>query len=404
MTGSTISDPQPSTLTTPHRRADAAAARHVRGSVRHRRAIAIAIWLNLVAAMIVVTLAVGGATRITDSGLSITRWEPVVGIVPPLSEAAWQAELEEYRQIPEYQLVNKGMSLEAFKRIYWWEWGHRISGRLIGLVFAVPFAAFLLLGGMPGWLKWRLALLFGLGGLQGVVGWWMVASGLVDRVDVSHYRLAVHLGLACLLLVLTVWTAQRVAADARADTRCTRDGPRRTAPGAGTATARAVSPAGGRGAMLLLVLLFVQILLGALVAGLDAGLAWNTWPLMDGALIPEGLFFESPWWINLLENRLTVQFDHRVFGYLLVVAAGWHAVAVARSGWGAAAYRAAALFALIVLQAVIGIHVVVWNMPAGLALAHQLTAAALLWLATVHALQMRAAGGSVALAPRAPGG
>src|SRR5712691_1405818 len=250
---------------------------------------AIRLWLWAVAALIFAMVLVGGATRLTESGLSIVEWRPVAGTLPPLSEADWQAEFEKYKTIPQYQLVNRGMSLAEFTTIFWWEWTHRLLGRLIGAAFLLPFVWFLWKGWVEPGLRGRLWLIFGLGAAQGVVGWWMVASGLADRVIVSQYRLAFHLTLACVIYAAILWTADRLFA--------------RPAP-AVPARLRA-------GALALLCLVLVQIYLGALVAGLRAGLIYNTWPLIDGALVPDRarLFFDQPLWRNLFENALTVQFN-----------------------------------------------------------------------------------------------
>jgi cytochrome c oxidase assembly protein subunit 15 len=323
-------------------------------------------WLRIVAAFVVATLIVGGATRITDSGLSIVEWAPIVGVIPPLTDAAWQAALEAYRQIPEYQLVNRGMSMGEFQFIYWWEWAHRALARTIGLVFVVPFAVFWLRGMLPGWFKpWGL-LLLALGGLQGFVGWWMVSSGLSDRVDVSQYRLATHLCLACVILMLTVALSVRLA---------------------GTAGRAAFAPRAVRvGALLLPLLLLVQVGLGALVAGIDAGLASDTWPLMMGEVVPPGLLALEPAWLNFFENPLTVQFTHRLTGYVVVAFALWHIV----SAWRAGAERgtAAALLVLLSAQVVSGVGVVVWQVPATLAAVHQAVAAVTLWVAVAHAMHI----------------
>jgi cytochrome c oxidase assembly protein subunit 15 len=326
---------------------------------------AIVWWLRIVAAMVVATLLVGGATRITDSGLSITEWEPILGVIPPLTHAAWLEALDAYRQIPEYQLVNKGMSLSAFQVIYWWEWGHRMIARTIGLVFVIPLVVFWLRGMLPQWFKPWALLLLALGGLQGFVGWWMVSSGLVDRVDVSQYRLAVHLLLACFILALTVWLSVRLS---------------------GRAGAVPAPPIVKISGAALAVALFVQIGLGALVAGIDAGLASDTWPLMAGALVPEGLSALAPPWLNAFENPLTVQFNHRVAGYLVVAVAALHALAAARAGAGQRG--ALVLLALVVAQAISGILVVVWQVPPVLAGLHQVTAAITLWVAVAHATML----------------
>ncbi len=258
---------------------------------------AIRVWLTAVAALMVLTLVVGGATRLTESGLSIVEWKPVTGVLPPLSQDAWQAEFAKYKQIPQYVRENRWMSLDDFKAIYWWEWSHRLLARLVGAAFLLPFLFFLWRGWIEPGLKARLWMLFGGGALLGAVGWWMVSSGLAGRVSVSQYRLAFHLTLACAIYAAILWTARALQS-------------------------RVVEPAPGRlrlTAASLAVLVLVQIYLGALVAGLDAGLVFNTWPHIDGALIPsaERLWFESPAWRNLFENTLTVQFDHRMVAYAL---------------------------------------------------------------------------------------
>lgn len=315
-------------------------------------------WLRIVALFVLATLVIGGATRLTDSGLSITEWEPILGIIPPLSEAAWQDALALYRQIPEYQLVNRGMSLGEFKVIYYWEWGHRLIARVIGLVFAVPLAVFWWRGMLPGWFKPWALLLFALGGLQGFVGWWMVTSGLVERVDVSQYRLAVHLTLACLILALTVWLSVALQG----------------------AAVRRAAPAALRVAGAVLVgACLCQIAMGAIVAGMDAGLASNTWPLMNGALVPEGLWTLQPALSNAFENPLTAQFIHRMMGYaLLVIAAAFFAISL-KAGIGVK--RAALVLTMMVAQAVVGVGLVVWQVPIVLASLHQVIGAAILWVA-----------------------
>jgi len=287
----------------------------------HRRAIRL--WLNAIAALLVLMVMVGGATRLTDSGLSIVEWRPVTGVLPPVGQSAWMLEFEKYKTSSEYELANKGMTLEEFKRIYWWEWAHRLLGRLIGAAFLLPLLIFQLRGFIEPGLKRRLWLIFALGALQGAIGWWMVASGLVGRVDVAQERLAIHLTTACLILIAVVWTsrdlARRPAAAAAPLTRI----PRRLA-----STAVAI-----------LALLVAQIALGGLVAGLKAGLIYDTWPLIDGAFIPsrEHLLFLQPAWTNLTDNHLTVQFIHRMLAYLLVALAALHAVDCAYHGHG---YRA----------------------------------------------------------------
>jgi cytochrome c oxidase assembly protein subunit 15 len=347
---------------------------HIMTTTQRRRAIRL--WLYAMAFLVVAMVTVGGATRLTDSGLSIVEWRPVTGIVPPLGQADWLAEFAKYQTSSQYELANKGMTLDAFKRIYWWEWAHRSLGRVIAAAFLLPFLVFLFKGWIEPGLKWRLWLIFALGGLQGAIGWWMVASGLVGRVDVAQERLAVHLTMACIILAALVWTARSLA-------------PKRgLAPTRGVGVARRLAPT----AMLLLVLVVMQIALGGLVAGLKAGLLYDTWPLIDGALIParERLFLLAPTWINFLDNHLTVQFTHRTIGYVLIVAAIVHAVDCAGNGSRSVTASAAALALLLLVQATLGIMTVIWHVPLLLALAHQAGAIAVLIAATVHAQGLRA--------------
>src|SRR5580692_3529296 len=292
----------------------------------HRRAIRL--WLYAVAALVLAMVLVGGATRLTESGLSITEWQPVIGALPPLSDAQWQAEFEKYQAIPQYHALNQGMSLDAFKSIYWWEWTHRLIGRVIGFIFLLPLLWFLWRGWIGPGLRGRLWFIFGLGALQGAVGWWMVASGLVHRVEVSQYRLATHLVLACAIYVAIIWTAQRLGA-------------RPTMP---------VPPRIRSSAMALLLLVLLQIYLGALVAGLRAGYVYNTWPLIDGSLIPDSarLFLNTPAWRNFFENTLTVQFDHRMVAYTIFICALLHAFDVARSARSSWVVSSATVLALAV--------------------------------------------------------
>ena len=289
----------------------------------HTRAVRL--WLYAAAAMVAAMVLVGGATRLTESGLSITEWKPVMGALPPLSEAQWLTEFHRYQQIPQYHELNSGMSLAAFKTIFWWEWTHRLLGRLIGVVFLVPLLWFLWRGWIEPGLRARLWLIFGLGALQGAVGWWMVASGLVHRIEVSQYRLATHLVLACIIYIAILWTALRLGENEQQPP---------------PARIRAV-------AVGLLVLVLGQIYLGALVAGLRAGYVYNTWPLIDGGIVPEAsrLFITKPLWRNFFENALTVQFDHRMLAYAIWLVAGWHLVDTVRRG--TAWHGALALFAAV---------------------------------------------------------
>lgn len=298
-------------------------------------------WLIGVAGLVFVMVIVGGATRLTDSGLSITEWQPLLGAIPPFTEQHWLEAFEKYRQIPEYQLVNKGMSLEDFKFIYWWEWAHRFLGRVIGLAFFLPFVYFVVTGALSVRLALRCGVLFVLGGLQGALGWYMVASGLVDRVDVSQYRLAAHLSLATIIFGALLW----VALGLEARRHVPRDGREWTA-------------------LLIAGLVLVQVAAGGFVAGLDAGFGYNTWPLMDGALVPQGLFASQPWWRNIFENALTVQFNHRVLAYVIAVLALSYAYVVqSRPG--------ALLAGAVLLQIALGIWTLLWSVPLWLGLAHQ---------------------------------
>ena len=335
-----------------------------------RRQRAIRLWLYAVAVLIFAMVLVGGATRLTESGLSIVEWKPVNGTLPPLGEAAWQAEFDKYKSIPQFQHLNSAMTLAEFKTIFWWEWTHRLMGRLIGAAFLLPFLFFLAKGWIGEGLRWRLWTIFALGALQGAVGWWMVASGLADRVEVSQYRLATHLILACAIFAAIVWTAARLAQRTEVESL------RRT---------RAIS-------LLLLGLVLAQIYLGALVAGLRAGLIYNTWPLIEGAFIPDAakLWFEHPWWRNLFENTLTVQFSHRMVAYALWMLSLLWIVHVTRHvtdrGVRLFAYKIAGA---VTIQALLGIMTLVYQVPIGLALAHQAMAITVLALATVQAAWLR---------------
>ena len=327
-------------------------------------------WLHGVAVLIALMVIVGGITRLTDSGLSIVEWRPVTGTVPPLSENAWAAEFEKYKTSSEYELVNKGMTLSEFKRIYWWEWVHRLLGRVIGAAFLLPLLFFQFRGWIEPRIKWRLWMIFALGALQGGIGWWMVASGLVGRVDVAQERLSIHLTMACLILIAVVWTARRLAP--------------------ATSVASAVPRRLAWTAVAILSLLVVQIALGGLVAGLKAGLVYYTWPLIDGALIParEHLFFLAPAWANLIDNHLAVQFTHRMVAYLLVALATLHAADCAYHN--ERRVSAIALASLLLLQATLGVVTLLWHVPMLLALAHQSVAVVALVVATVHAANLLA--------------
>jgi cytochrome c oxidase assembly protein subunit 15 len=322
-------------------------------------------WLISVAALIAIMVLVGGATRLTESGLSIVEWKPVTGALPPLNDAQWAQAFEAYKTIPQYRELNAGMSLVEFKTIFWWEWSHRLLGRVIGAVYLLPFLFFLWRGAFGAELKRRLWLIFGLGALQGAVGWWMVASGLSQRTEVSQYRLATHLVLAFVIFAAIVWTLRRLTAPPPAAAQ-----PRLKIMG-----------------VVLLGLTFLQLYFGALVAGLRAGKVYNTWPEIDGAFIPSAarLWFEEPWWRNLFENTLMVQFEHRMTAYALLALALLHAIDAVRSRAAAAVIGGAWwLVAAITLQAALGILTLLYQVPIDLALAHQATAIVVLALAVLQ--------------------
>jgi cytochrome c oxidase assembly protein subunit 15 len=256
----------------------------------------IAIWLFAVCAMVFLMVVVGGITRLTESGLSMVTWKPISGILPPLSDMAWVKEFANYQNYPEYKLINEGMSLDEFKSIFYWEYGHRVLGRLIGVVFFIPFMVFLFQKKIKSGLTSKLWMMFILGGSQGLLGWWMVKSGLVNEPDVSHYRLTAHLGLAIIIYIYMFGTALELVWPA--------------------APQKSTRP---RGLTLIIVkLIFLQILLGGLVAGKNAGKIYIDWPLMDGQFIPEGLRGLSPWYMNFFENIMTIQFDHRMLAYIIL--------------------------------------------------------------------------------------
>ncbi|UWQ12364.1 COX15/CtaA family protein [Aliiroseovarius crassostreae] len=317
------------------------------------------IWLAMLFVLVAAMVVVGGLTRLTDSGLSITEWAPITGAFPPMSEAAWSAEFEKYQKIPEFKLQNSHMDLAAFKEIYWWEWGHRQLGRFIGMVWAVGFLLLLVTKSIPaGWVP-RFLGLGALGGLQGAIGWWMVSSGLTgERVDVAAYRLAIHLGLAFLILGLISWYLLSIGRDA-----------------AKLMTARRAREGKLWGLSTgLLHLAFLQILLGALVAGIDAGRSFVDWPWMAGQIFPPDAFEISPIWRNFFENAGLVQFMHRMVGYLVVVFVliVWRA---SRRSPHADTRLAFSLVAVMVLaQAVLGIATVLQAAQLHVAITHQIGA------------------------------
>ncbi len=337
--------------------------------LRSDRSRPVAIWLIVVAVMVLAMVIVGGATRLTDSGLSITEWKPVTGAIPPLNAADWQAEFARYKQIPQYAQLNAGMSLADFKIIYGWEWSHRLLGRLLAVVFFVPLVVFAVRRMLSRRLFIRLGGIFVLGGLQGAVGWWMVASGLAGRVSVAPERLMTHLGLAFALLGLLLWTAFDAWSGAA----------RQTLP----------SP-WGRRAVVLIGLIYLQILLGALVAGNDAGLIYNDWPLMNGRLLPDD-YGTGGLWAVLAHDQGAVQLHHRLVAYLLALAAIALGVGVWRSRTLGASSRllGGVLAGTILAQGGLGVATLMLRALLGFSIAHQLAAAGVFSLATAFAWRVR---------------
>lgn len=323
---------------------------------------AIRAWLIVLFVMVAAMIAVGGATRLTGSGLSITEWKPVTGVLPPQGDAAWTAEFQKYQQIPQFQADNPTMDLAGFKRIYWWEWAHRLLGRAVGLVWAAGLAFFAATRRIPpGWTP-RLLTLGLLGGLQGVIGWWMVSSGLVaGMTSVASYRLAVHLGLAFAILGLIAWYCLQLSRPEAALLRARRAG-----------EPKLFSMSTG-----LMHLAFVQILLGALVAGIDAGRQYTGWPRMGGEWIPAAIWDPALGWRNFFENAATVQFTHRMVGYLLAVFAVVVWLRARRSPHPVTRGAFTVMIAAVALQVALGIVTVMHGAPLAEALAHQLGAVAL---------------------------
>ena len=329
---------------------------------------AVRAWIYCLAALVVLMVAVGGATRLTGSGLSITEWKPVTGAIPPVTEQAWMAEFEKYRQISQYELVNKGMTLAEFKFIYAWEWGHRQLGRLIGLVFFLPLVWFWARGIIKGRLALTLLGIGALGGLQGAIGWIMVASGLEPGMTaVAPIKLALHLTVASVILACLVWVASGL----------------KDRSGAVEEEART-----GYAPRILVGLILFQIALGGLVAGSKAGLTYNTWPLMDGVFIPpaSALFVVKPWIENFVDNVLLVQFNHRIVAYAIVAFAVWHAWTLRRQApTSKSAGRATGMAGLVLAQMALGIVTLMLAVPLWAGLAHQVFAMAVLAMAVVHA-------------------
>lgn len=330
---------------------------------------AVRIWLMGLFALVVVMIAVGGLTRLTDSGLSITEWNVVTGAVPPMNAAEWEAEFDKYRTIPQYQLQNKGMSLSEFKTIYWWEWGHRQLGRVIGLVWALGFFGFLVARKIPpGWTG-RLLGLGALGGAQGAIGWWMVRSGLTgEMLSVASYRLAVHLGLAFVILGLIAWYVFCLGREERELLQARR-----------SREAKLFSLSTGW-----MHFAFLQILIGALVAGIDAGRTFTDWPLMAGGFLPVDFWMADLGWRNLFENPGFVQFTHRMAGYLLLVFAVMVWLKGRRSAHTATRAAFNGAFIALCAQVVMGIATVLYAAPWQVAIVHQVLAV-VVWVLIIRA-------------------
>ncbi len=330
---------------------------------------AVQIWLAMLFILVASMILIGGMTRLTDSGLSITEWNVVKGAVPPMNEAAWLVEFEKYKQIPQYELLNEGMTLEAFKSIYWWEWGHRQLGRFVGLVWALGFFGLLAFRKMPtGWTKPTL-LLGVLGGLQGAIGWWMVSSGLTGRmISVASYRLAIHLGLAFVILGLITWFMLKLSRSEGELLQARRN-----------REPKLFSMSTG-----LMHFAGLQILIGALVAGIDAGRGYIDWPLMAGSFLPDDMFALTPLWTNFFENAGLVQFIHRMAGYLLFIF-GIIVWRRSRQSGNDATKRAFDWMAVMLFgQIVLGIVTVMHASPWNIAILHQ-GGAIVLWVMILRA-------------------
>jgi cytochrome c oxidase assembly protein subunit 15 len=334
----------------------------------------IAAWLIVCCFMVFLMIVVGGVTRLTHSGLSIVEWQPIVGTLPPMNEQQWQETFDKYKLTPEYQKVNVGMTIGGFKGIFWWEYFHRLLGRLIGLVFFIPYLFFLMRRQVYGPLVWKLLGILVLGGLQGGVGWLMVKSGLVDDPRVSHYRLTAHLGLAFIIFAAMFWVAldllfPRTAKPANPEL----DGPARAALG-------------------LAALVFVTVLSGGLVAGIRAGFAYNTFPLMNGHIVPPEIFMIEPWHLNFFNNMATVQFDHRLLAWLLALLVPWFWWKTRRVELNSRARLAAdVLLGTLALQIALGISTLLLLVPIPLAAAHQSGAVLVFTAALFAAHSLRAA-------------
>jgi cytochrome c oxidase assembly protein subunit 15 len=310
-------------------------------------------WLVVCGILVFCMIIVGGATRLTHSGLSIVEWEPIVGTIPPLNDTDWNQVFDEYKGSPEYQLINFGMSLDEFKVIFWWEYFHRLLGRLIGFVFFVPFLFFLLTRRLNAGLTGRLLGIFALGGLQGGMGWYMVASGLVDEPNVSQYRLTAHLGIAFLIFGAITWTAMSVLYPSKTNL---------------SVPVRSMY----KTSVVVSATLFLMVLSGGFVAGLQAGLIYNTFPLMGNSFIPPNLFALTPFWTNFFDNMTTVQFDHRIIAYILAIMIPifWFKLR-RRDVSNRTKTLSNLLLGLLALQIVLGITTLIYHVPTVLGVAHQ---------------------------------
>ena len=306
-------------------------------------------WLSLIALLIAATVVVGGATRLTGSGLSITEWAPILGAIPPLSDSDWQAAFAKYQLSSQFKIQNSAMTLSEFHSIYWWEWAHRFLGRFIGFAVALPLIFFCWAKMLPPGMWPKICVMLILGAAQGALGWYMVASGLVDRVSVTQYRLAAHLTLATIIFAYVLWLRFTLTQNVK--------------PRFGLAT-------------LTVILVLIQIAAGGFVAGLNAGQGYNTWPLMDGAVVPNGLMAMQPWWLNSFENALAAQFNHRILAYVIFALAAWQL-------WAHRGRAQIFLFVAVLGQIALGISTLLQHVPLHLALAHQFGAlvvlAAALW-------------------------
>ena len=328
-------------------------------AARQPRPAALARWLWAVALLVIIVVGVGGITRLTESGLSITEWRPVSGVLPPLNEADWIAEFDKYKQIPEYREINLGMTLAGFKAIFFWEWLHRILGRVVGMAMILPLAWYAWRRAIPAGYGGRLLALTSLVGLQGALGWWMVASGLEYRTDVSHFRLAAHLLTALFLLAGLVWTARDL--DALAS----------------DPAARPARLTGGGFAVI--AILFVQLLLGAWVAGLNAGFVASSWPLMNDHFVPEGIDWAGGAGMALTNDPFLIHFLHRWWSWIAALALLLLARTLLRLR---AKYEAKLLVAVVAAQMLLGIWTVVSGVSMWVAVAHQIVGAILVAIAS----------------------